>query len=138
MDDHAVVLFDGVCNLCSGAVQWIIRRDTDAAYRFAPLQSDVGAEYLRECGLSTDTMETFVLVEDGECYTKSTAALKIGVGLGGIYLLLYPFLYVPRPIRDAVYDFIASRRYNWFGRKDECMVPTPERRDRFLDYTPHE
>lgn len=136
MGNHPVVLFDGVCNLCSGSVKWIIRRDPDAVYRFAPLQSDVGREHLLECGLPTDDVETFVLVEDDECYTKSTAALRIAVGLGGIYLVLYPFLYVPRFLRDAVYDFVANHRYDWFGRKDECMVPTPELRDRFLEYEP--
>lgn len=132
-DEGPVVLFDGVCNLCNGVVQFLIRRDPEGRFRFAPLQSEVGQNVLERFGLPTDALETFVLVEGDECYTKSTAALRTARHLGGAYALLYHLRYVPRPLRDAVYDLVAASRYRLFGRKDQCMVPSPEIEDRFLD-----
>ena len=128
-----VILFDGVCNLCNGVIQYIIPRDPEPRFRFAPLQSAVAEELLEECGLPTDRLETFVLIEDGTCYTKSDAAIRIAVHLGGIHRLVGPLRFIPRPVRDAVYDLVAATRYDVFGRKDECMVPTPDIEDRFLD-----
>lgn len=122
-----------MCNLCNGVVQFLIRRDPGGRFSFAPLQSEVATELLRECGLPTDRMETFVLVDDGRCYTKSSAAIRIATRLGGVYRLAAPLRYVPRIVRDAVYDLVAATRYDVFGRKDQCMVPGPDVRDRFLD-----
>lgn len=130
--DHPVVLFDGVCNLCTGAVQFIVPRDADGTLRFAPLQSDVGADLLAECGLDPEARESIVLVEDGECFRKSGAALRIAAHLDGAWPLLRHLVVVPRPIRDAVYDVVARYRYDVFGRKDRCMVPSDDLRDRFL------
>lgn len=127
-----ILLFDGVCNLCNGIIQFIIKRDPDGRFRYAPLQSDVATDLLRDCGLPTDRIETFVMIDDGECYTKSAAAIRIATKLGGLYRVVGPFRYIPRPIRDGVYDLVAATRYDIFGRKDECMVPTPEIEDRFL------
>lgn len=132
-DGSPIILFDGVCNLCNGLVRFLIRRDPDGRFRFAPLQSDVGQELLERFDLPTDTLETFVLVEDGECYTKSTAALRTARHLGGVYALLSYLRFVPRPLRDAVYDLVAASRYRVFGRKDRCMIPSPDVEDRFLD-----
>ncbi|MFC4552741.1 MULTISPECIES: thiol-disulfide oxidoreductase DCC family protein [Halorussus] len=132
-DDHPVLLFDGVCNLCNGAIQFVVDADPDAVFRFAPLQSPVGRDLLASCGLPTDEMDTVVLVEDGECYTKSAAALRVARRLGVPYSLLWPFRFVPRPIRDAVYDVVAANRYRWFGRREGCMVPSPDVESRFLD-----
>ena len=131
--DTPVVLFDGVCNLCTGLVQFIIPRDPGQRFRFAPLQSPVGTQLLEQCGLPTDQLETFVLVEGGECYTKSSAALRIARHLGGPYAWLYPLRWIPRPLRDAVYEFVADHRYGWFGRREECMMPTAETDAWFLD-----
>ncbi|WP_435094570.1 thiol-disulfide oxidoreductase DCC family protein [Halorubrum sp. N11] len=132
-DDDAIILFDGVCNLCSGFVQFVLPRDTEDKYRFASLQSDVGQALLAEHDLPTDELESVVLIEDGESYVKSAAIIHIATGLGGRYRLLSPFRHVPRPIRDRIYDFIAEHRYRWFGKKDRCMMPSGDAQSRFLE-----
>ncbi|QAU12600.1 thiol-disulfide oxidoreductase DCC family protein [Halorubrum sp. BOL3-1] len=132
-DDDPIILFDGVCNLCSGFVRFVVPRDTEEKYRFASLQSDVGRALLAEHDLSTDELDSVVLIEDGESYVKSAAIIRIATGLGGRYRLLSPFRYVPRSVRDRVYDFVAEHRYRWFGKKDRCMVPSGDVRSRFLD-----
>lgn len=126
-------MFDGVCRLCTGTVLFVIRRDRRKRFRFASMQSRLGQELLRRFGLSPDTLTTFVLVEAGEHFTKSTAALRVAAGLGGGWPLASVLLAVPRPIRDAVYDWVAKNRYRWFGRLDQCLVPVPDVRDRFID-----
>jgi len=130
--DHPVILFDGVCNLCNAAVNFIIDRDPEAVFRFAPLQSEVGERMLAACGLEGE--DTVVLVEDGRCWTRSTAALKIAQRLDGGWPLLAALLAVPRPIRDAVYRFISHNRFRWFGKRDSCRMPTPDLKSRFLAY----
>jgi len=135
-DAPAVVLFDGVCNLCNGAVNFIIDRDPDGYFRFAPLQSDVAATYLDDADGPDADLSTIVLVEGGQTYVRSTAALRIARRLTGAWPLLFLAIVVPRPLRDAVYNWVAHNRYDWFGRRDECRVPTPALRDRFLDYDP--
>ena len=132
-DDAAVVLFDGVCNLCNGFVQFVLPRDPEGKYRFASLQSDVGRELLADHDLPTDELESIVLIEDGEAYVKSAAVIRIATGLGGAYRLLAPFRHVPRSVRDRVYDFVADNRYRWFGRKDRCMMPSGDAESRFLE-----
>ena len=132
-DDEAVILFDGVCNLCSGFVQFVIPRDTEGKYRFASLQSDAGQALLAEHDLPADELESVVLIEGGESYVKSAAVIRIAADLGGAYRLLSPFRYVPRPVRDWVYDFVADHRYQWFGKKDRCMMPSDDVQSRFLD-----
>jgi predicted DCC family thiol-disulfide oxidoreductase YuxK len=129
----SIVLFDGVCNLCNGAVQFIIRRDRRRQFRFASLQSETGQERLRQMNLPTAAFSTFVLSEGGKVYTRSTAALRIARRLPGAWPLLYAFVLIPRPVRDWVYDLVARCRYRLFGRQDSCMMPTPELKGRFLD-----
>lgn len=131
-EGHPVVLFDGVCNLCEGYVQFLVRRDPEGVFRFAPLQSPVAERLLEDCGVDGERPDSVVLVEDGACYVKSDAVIRIGTHLGGVYRLLGPVRYVPRRLRDAVYDFVASRRYDWFGERDRCMMPTSELESRFL------
>ena len=131
-DDHAIVLFDGVCNLCAGTVQFLIRRDPEGQFKFAPLQSAVAQDLLAEHGLADHDLDSIVLIEDGETYVKSDAAIRIGVLLGGLYRLLGPTKYLPRFLRDAVYDFVAAHRYRVFGKRERCMLPTEEHRRRFL------
>jgi len=133
--DHALVLFDGVCNLCNSAVNFIIDRDPEGYFRFAPLQSEVAQSYLTEAGQHQD-LSTIVLVEEGDTYVRSTAALRIARKLTGPWPLLAVALAVPRPLRDFVYDWIADRRYDWFGKRAQCRVPTPALNRRFLDYDP--
>jgi len=132
-DDHSILLFDGVCNLCNGAIQFIIPRDPAGTIRFAPLQSGLGTRVQQQAGLSIDDLETVVLVEDGLAYTKSDAAIRVGEQLGGVYRLLSVGRLVPRGLRDRIYDFVADNRYDWFGRKDQCMIPDEDVSDRFLE-----
>jgi predicted DCC family thiol-disulfide oxidoreductase YuxK len=131
--DHPVLLFDGVCNLCNGLVQWVIERDREGRFRFAALQSDTGQRLLEAHDLPTEDFDTFVLVDGEEYYTKSTAALRVLRGLGLPYSLLYPAVAVPRFVRDRVYDFVADRRYGWFGKRESCMMPDESLESRFLE-----
>ena len=128
MERGPIVLFDGVCNLCTGSVRFVIARDSRRQFRFASLQSSVAERLLGR----RDTLESVVLVEDGRTYRKSTAALRIVRRLDGLWPLLSVLLVIPRPLRDAVYDWIGARRYRWFGRTDACWTPQPELADRFL------
>ena len=127
------ILFDGVCNLCNGFVRFVIARDPAARFRFAPLTSPAATPVLRQAGVSLPLPDSIVFIEDGQAYVRSDAALRIARGLRFPWPLLYGFVIVPRVIRDGIYDVIAARRYRWFGRRDACMVPTPELRQRFLD-----
>jgi predicted DCC family thiol-disulfide oxidoreductase YuxK len=137
-DGHPVVLFDGVCNLCAGAVTFLIRRDPEAVFRFAPLQSDIGERLAEEHDIPTEDLETVALIENGRCYTKSSAALRAARHLGGVYRLFGLFWFVPKVVRDWVYDIVASHRYEWFGKRDACLMPTDDIRDRFLAGGPSE
>lgn len=134
--DGPVLLFDGVCNLCSGTVQFVIEHDPEGVFRFAPLQSATAERILEDIGYGEYDFDSFVLVEGGEYYTKSDAALRIARGLDRPWSHLWLGRFVPRVLRDAVYDVVASHRYAIFGKKDRCMVPTPEVRDRFLEMSP--
>jgi predicted DCC family thiol-disulfide oxidoreductase YuxK len=131
-----LILFDGVCNLCNAAVQWVIARDDDARFRFASLQSE--AARLALIGVlgpeGVDSLpDSIVLMDETGVHTRSSAAIRIAEGLGRPYSLLSVGRVLPRPLRDAVYDFVARNRYRWFGRRETCMVPTPELTARFVD-----
>lgn len=130
---HPILLFDGVCNLCNGFVQFVIARDPPGRFRFAALGTAAAASVLREVGVAEPLPDSIVLVEDGRVFTRSDAALRIARGLRFPWPLFYGFVAVPRFIRDRLYDAIAARRYRWFGRRETCMVPTPELKRRFLD-----
>ena len=129
---HPIVLFDGVCNFCDASVNWIIARDRRGMFRFAALQSAAGERLQREHGLDPTALDTLVLVDGARVYRKSGAALRVLRRLRLPWPILFGMILVPPFIRDFVYDFLARRRYGWFGRKEECMVPAPEVRDRFL------
>jgi predicted DCC family thiol-disulfide oxidoreductase YuxK len=131
---EAVVLFDGVCNLCNSSVNFIIDRDRHRYFHFAALQSDAGIELLRKHGRTPPPgdPDSIILVENGRVYERSTAALRIARKLRGAWKILYAGIIVPRPLRDVVYKWIARNRYRWFGKKDSCRMPTPELKDRFL------
>ena len=129
----ATILFDGVCNLCNGFVQFVIARDPSARFRFAALQSDAAARLLREARVRSPLPDSVVLVEDGRVYVRSEAALRIARGLRFPWPLFYGAVVIPRGIRDRVYDVVAAHRYRWFGRRETCMIPTPDLRRRFLD-----
>ena len=126
-----MLLFDGVCTLCNGFVRFVIARDPAGRFQFAPLQSDAARRVL---GAAPQPLpDSLVLVENGRLFTRSTAALRVARGLRFPWPLAYVFVAVPRPVRDYLYDAVARNRYRWFGRRESCMVPTPELRARFLD-----
>lgn len=133
-DIRPVVLFDGVCNLCNGFVNFVIERDDEAVLSFAPLQSEVAEELLADCGGRYDDpdFDGIVLIDEDGCYGKSSAALRIAKHIGLPYSLLYPSRFVPRFFRNIFYDFVAAHRYDWFGKREECMVPTEDIKGRFL------
>lgn len=127
-----VVLFDGVCNLCNAAVDFLIARDPRRRFVFGALQSEAARPLLRGAGLEQQQLESMLVIEGGRAYRRSTAALRIARALGGAWPLLYALVLVPPPLRDAVYDWLARRRYRWFGVRETCRIPTPEERVRFL------
>ena len=132
MTKKPIILFDGVCNLCNNAVQFIIRHDPDEKFLFASLQSEFGQQLMKQYSLPSENFNSFILVQDNKVYNKSTGALKVAKELIGTWKLLYIFIVVPKFMRDAVYTWIANNRYKWFGKKDDCMIPTPQLKARFL------
>jgi predicted DCC family thiol-disulfide oxidoreductase YuxK len=137
MDDSArpIFLFDGVCNFCNDGVNYIIRHDPEGRFRFASLQSDAGKALLEKHGLRDLPLSTMVLIDGDRAYTNSDGVLRTARRLGGVYALVVPLLLVPRPLRDWAYHLFANNRYRMFGQADQCMAPTPEVRQRFLDMT---
>jgi predicted DCC family thiol-disulfide oxidoreductase YuxK len=134
---HAVVLFDGVCNVCNDAVKFILARDTAGYFRFASLQSDVAKQLLAPFGLAEMPLETMALIEGGRVYLRSSAVLGVGRRLGGGWRIVSLLgRLVPRRVRDALYAFLVRHRYRWFGQSEQCLVPTPAVRERFLDRAP--
>ena len=130
-EKHAIVLFDGVCNLCSRSVQFIIKRDRRGYFRFASLQSDTGKRLLADRPDFANA-DSLVLIENGRYYRESSAVLRIARRLEGIWKLAVVGIAVPRPLRDALYRCLARNRHRWFGRRDTCMLPSAEQRKRFL------
>ena len=128
-----LVLFDGVCNLCSSSVQFIIRHDKKNQFLFGSLQGKAGQEYLKKFNLPQDSLNSFMLVEGDTLYTRSSGALRMLKNLGNGWQLFYAFIIVPKFIRDSIYHIIAKNRYKWFGKKEECWLPNAELEARFLE-----
>lgn len=129
-----IILFDGVCNLCNGFIQFVIKRDKKDVFRYASLQSKIGMQLLSERNIDTAKIDSVIVIEPGVAYyIKSDAALQIGRQLKGYRTLSKLFNLIPRGLRNIIYDFIARYRYTWFGKKDACMIPTPELKAKFLD-----
>ena len=126
------IYFDGECNLCSGSVQFILKRDRKERFRFASLQGETGQALLAANQISKEHFDSFILQEGNAIHLRSTAALRVARYLGGTWSLLYTFIIVPRFIRDAVYDFISRHRYAWFGKRATCWLPQPKWEKRFL------
>ncbi|AIQ11743.1 thiol-disulfide oxidoreductase DCC [Paenibacillus durus] len=131
-EEASIVLIDGVCHLCGWLTTFIIPRDPEGRFRFAPLQSDIGRKLLEKGGLDAHRLDTVVLIEKGRYYTESAAALRILRRLRFPWPAVYLFIAVPAPLRNKLYRYVAKNRYRWFGRDDHCLVPTPEIRGRFL------
>ncbi|KAB7705546.1 DUF393 domain-containing protein [Bacillus aerolatus] len=128
---NTIILFDGECNFCDSSVQFIIKRDPKGKFYFASLQSDTGKSLLKKHRVPAD-VDSIIVIEGDKVYSRSAAALRISRHLKGAWKLLYVLILVPSPIRNAAYDFIAKNRYNWFGKRDSCMLPSPSVRKRFI------
>ena len=128
----SLLLFDGVCNLCNGFVQFTIPRDAENNFVFASLQSEVGQKVLERIKYDQEELSTVILLEEEQVYTHSSVALRMVRKFPGAWPLLYGLVIIPRPIRDAIYNWVAANRYRWFGKKDACWIPTPDLRERFI------
>jgi len=128
-----IILFDGVCNLCNNSVQFVIKRDVNDVFQFAALQSETGKKLLTERNIDTQEVDSIILIEPNVAYyTKSTAALEIGKHLKGLKAISSILLWLPEALRNIVYDFIARNRYKWYGKKDNCMIPSEEIKSKFI------
>lgn len=132
MKAKPIILFDGVCNFCNSIVNFVLRQDKENIFLFAPLQSEAAQTLLKQHQLSNSGFDSFVFVDDDKTYKKSSAALKVMQKLPWYWQWTQVFWIVPKPLRDWVYSFVAKNRYKWFGKKEQCMVPAPELRSRFL------
>ena len=132
--DKKIVMFDGVCNLCNDSVLKIIKYDKKEVFRFVSIQSEIGQKITNHLGIDTSKIDSVILYELGVSYEiKSTAALKIMSEFGGLWKLTGIFNFLPEGFRNFIYDYIAKNRYKWFGKKEQCMIPTPELKSKFLD-----
>ena len=131
-NNYKIILFDGVCNLCNGAVTYIIKRDKKNVFKFAALQSEIGQQLISKFNIDTSKVDSIIFIDGEKHYTKSSAALHIAKQLSGAYPLLFGFMVVPKFIRNSIYDYIAKNRYKWFGKKESCMIPTAELKSKFL------
>ncbi len=132
IQENPIILFDGICNLCNSSVQFVLKHDKQKLFRFASLQSEAGQALLRKYQLPEINFNSFVLINEGKVFIKSTAALMVAKQLQGAIKILYSFIIVPTFIRDAVYNVISKNRYKWFGKQESCMMPTPDLQSRFL------
>ncbi|WP_294819348.1 thiol-disulfide oxidoreductase DCC family protein [uncultured Flavobacterium sp.] len=131
--DKKIILFDGICNLCDATVQFIIKRDKKDVFRFVALQSALGQEIIGHIGLDISKTDSIILYEPGHAYYyKADAAIKIAKQLGGVFPLMGAFSILPKWLSNKVYDYVAKNRYKWYGKKNECMIPTPEMKAKFL------
>ncbi len=133
VESKSVIFFDGVCNLCNGAVNFIIDRDSENKYMFSSLQSAEAKEILSPKNINPDELHSIILLDDGKVYSKSEAVLKIAKNLGSPWKFFYYFRFIPVGIRDFIYDIVARYRYSWFGKRDVCRIPTPDLKAKFLD-----
>lgn len=131
-DKYDIILFDGVCNLCNNAVDFVIRRDKKNFFKFGALQDSSTKSILKEYEVNQDYTDSIILIRGNLIFYKSKAALEIAKNLGGLWPLFYVFNVVPSFILDPVYDLIARNRYNWFGKKETCRLPTQEEKQKFL------
>jgi len=131
-DHKTIILFDGICNLCNGAVQFLLKRDKKKQFMFASLQSDAAKYILLQYNVKKFGMDSIVFIEDGEIYQKSTAVLKIIKYLNWPWTMISVTSFLPLGFRDRMYDFIAQNRYRWFGKKDSCIMMLPEYKNRFI------
>ncbi|MEZ4788350.1 MAG: DCC1-like thiol-disulfide oxidoreductase family protein [Flavobacterium haoranii] len=133
-ENKKIILFDGVCNLCDASVQFIIKHDKKDIFRFVAIQSELGQNIIKYLGIDTSKTDSIILYEPGIAYYfKAEAALNIAKELNSWHSILYVFIHVPNFIKNGIYDFIAKNRYKWYGKKEACIIPTPELKAKFLD-----
>lgn len=131
-EEQNIVLFDGVCNLCNSTVDRIIRNDKKERFLFCSLQSEEGKNLLIKYGIDSKNTDSIVLLEGKAYSVRSTAALRIAKKMGGLYPILFGAIILPESWRDGIYNWIAKNRYRWFGKREQCRVPTPEIKKRFI------
>jgi predicted DCC family thiol-disulfide oxidoreductase YuxK len=131
-NEKVILLFDGICNFCNSAVNFILPRDKQDRFRFAALQSLAAKPYISKYGLDPQRIDSVVLIENGTAYYRSDAALRCLKNMGGVWVLLYFLVIVPAFIRDPVYNWIAKNRYKWFGKKETCRLPEEPWKNKFL------
>jgi predicted DCC family thiol-disulfide oxidoreductase YuxK len=132
-ENKKIILFDGVCNLCNASVQLVIKHDKKDLFRFVALQSDLGQEIIKHIGMDTQNIDSIILYEPGIAYYyKSDAALEIAKNLGGVFYFASIFNIFPAALRNTLYDYVAKNRYRWYGKRESCMLPTPELKAKFL------
>lgn len=129
---YSIVLFDGICNFCNSAVNFVIKHDTKNCFKFTPIQSEAGKSLITQFKINLTGIDSVILIKENSYYIKSTAFLKIINKLKGLWKIFYIFIIIPRPIRNFFYDILARNRYKWFGKRDECMLPTKDMEERFL------
>ncbi len=131
--DNPILLFDGFCNLCDKTVQFIIKEDKRNVFKFAPIQSEYAQRFLIKNKLQSESFKTVILIYKNKLYYRSSAILKILILLGGYWkIFAFVMILIPTSIRNFVYNYVAKKRYFWFGKKDQCIIPTPEQKDKFL------
>lgn len=128
----SIIFFDGVCNLCNASIDFVIQRDKEDHFLVGALQEDLSRKILSSYDVREDYLDSLVVLEKGEIYYKSTAALKIARHLSGLWPAFYPLIFIPRFLRDPIYNWIGSNRYRWFGKKSTCRLPTPAEKAKFL------
>ncbi len=133
LKEGPIVLYDGVCNFCNSSVQFVIKRDPGRRFRFASLQSETGLALLRHFQLADKNIDSIVLIQQGQAFVRSAAGLQIARQLSSMWPALYSLIWIPAPLRDGIYNWIARNRYRWFGRSESCQIPDPATRARFLD-----
>jgi len=133
MEETPVILFDGVCNFCNYWVNFAIKRDKKKKLKFTALQGETAKQLLAKYNISPTSLSSVIFIDSGKAYTQSSAAIRICKHLDGGWKIFYGLMIIPKFIRDFLYNIIARNRYKWFGKKESCMVPTPELRDRFLN-----
>jgi len=132
MNKRYLIIFDGVCVFCNGVVNFIIKRDSVGVFEFSPMQSDVAKSYIKQHHASKEILNTLMLIKNGTCYLRTDAILEIAKDLSGMWYLFNVFKIIPRPVRDFLYTLFARNRYKLFGKRNSCMVPTENVKNRFI------
>lgn len=132
-DNHPIIMFDGICNLCNHLIQFVIKRDPNGIFKFLSLQSDLARSIMSSHNLTNKQLDSIILIDKNQIFTESTAILHILNKLTGPIKLLIPLWIIPKLIRDKGYRFIAKNRYKWFGKKSACMIPTQDIKNRFIE-----